>query len=70
MIGLQEMLLQTDDKKILLFPAWPKNTDVHFKLNAPYNTTIEAELKNGKLVMLKVLPAEREKDITSIAPVP
>ncbi len=24
MIGLQEMLLQTDDKRILLFPAWPK----------------------------------------------
>ena len=23
MIGLQEMLLQTDGKRILLFPAWP-----------------------------------------------
>ncbi|MEO7767093.1 MAG: DUF5703 domain-containing protein, partial [Ferruginibacter sp.] len=31
MIGLQEMLLQTDDKRILLFPAWPKDKDVHFK---------------------------------------
>jgi hypothetical protein len=63
MIGLQEMLLQTDDKKILLFPAWPKNIDVHFKLNAPYNTTIEAELKNGKIIMLKVFPEERKNDV-------
>jgi Domain of unknown function (DUF5703) len=63
MIGLQEMLMQTDGKKILLFPAWPKTTDVHFKLHAPYNTTVEAELKDGKVVMLKVLPESRKADI-------
>lgn len=63
MIGLQEMLLQTDDKRILLFPAWPKEKDVHFKLHAPYNTTVEAELKDGKIVLLKVMPEERKKDI-------
>jgi hypothetical protein len=63
MIGLQEMLLQVDDKKIYLFPAWPKNWDVHFKLHAPYNTTVEAVLKNGKVEQLKVLPAERSKDV-------
>ncbi|MEN0056564.1 MAG: hypothetical protein AAGC65_23000, partial [Mucilaginibacter sp.] len=63
MIGLQEMLLQVDDKKIYLFPAWPKNWDVHFKLHAPYNTTIEASLKNGKVEHLKVLPTERSKDV-------
>jgi hypothetical protein len=63
MIGLQEMLLQTDDKRILLFPAWPKDTDVHFKLHAPYNTTVEAELKNGKIIALKVLPEERKSDV-------
>lgn len=63
MIGLQEMLLQTDDKRMFLFPAWPKNVDVHFKLHAPYNTTVEAELTNGKVSLLKVLPEERRKDI-------
>jgi hypothetical protein len=63
MIGLQEMLLQTDDRRIFLFPAWPKNLDVHFKLHAPYNTTVEAELKNGKIISMKVIPGEREKDI-------
>ena len=34
MIGMQEMLLQEADGKILLFPAWPKDWDVHFKLHA------------------------------------
>lgn len=63
MIGLQEMLMQTDDKKILLFPAWPKNMDVHFKLHAPYNTTVEAELKNGKITLMKVVPEERAGDV-------
>jgi len=63
MIGLQEMLLQTDDKKILLFPAWPKDKDVHFKLHAPYNTTVEAEVKGGKLIMMKVVPENRKEDV-------
>jgi hypothetical protein len=66
MIGLQEMLLQTDDKKIILFPAWPKDWDVHFKLHAPYNTTVEATVKNGKLEQLEVWPKEREKDIVNM----
>ncbi|MES2329024.1 MAG: DUF5703 domain-containing protein [Bacteroidota bacterium] len=66
MIGLQEMLLQTDDKKILLFPAWKKDWNVHFKLHAPYNTTVEGILINGKLVKLEVLPKEREKDVVNM----
>jgi hypothetical protein len=49
MIGLQEMLLQTDGEKIYLLPAWPKDWDVHFKLHAPYQTTVEAIVKDGKL---------------------
>jgi hypothetical protein len=63
MIGLQEMLLQDVDDKILLFPAWPKNIDVHFKLHAPKQTEVEAELKNGKVILLKVSPESRKKDI-------
>lgn len=63
MIGLQEMLLQTDGKRILLFPAWPKDKDVHFKLHAPFNTTVEAEWKDGKLQKLLVLPLERKQDV-------
>jgi hypothetical protein len=65
MIGLQEMLMQTDGKTIRLFPAWPKDWDVHFKLYAPYHTTVEAVLKKGKVEMLKVEPEERRKDVIS-----
>jgi len=66
MIGVQEMLLQTDDRKIFLFPAWPKTWDVHFKLHAPYNTTIEGIVKNGKVQSLKVIPTERIKDVVNL----
>jgi len=63
MIGLQEMLMQVDGKKIYLFPAWPKDWDVHFKLHAPYQTTVEGTLKNGKVIDLKVFPEKRKVDI-------
>jgi hypothetical protein len=63
MIGLQEMLLQTNGEKIFLFAAWPKEWDVHFKLHAPYQTTVEAILKDGKVEALKVLPEARRKDV-------
>ncbi|MFC3563002.1 DUF5703 domain-containing protein [Pedobacter jamesrossensis] len=66
MIGLQEMLMQVDGKKIYLFPAWPKGWDVHFKLYAPYQTTVEVELKNGKIESLKVLPASRKADVLNM----
>ncbi|RYY09882.1 MAG: hypothetical protein EOO36_21490, partial [Cytophagaceae bacterium] len=63
MIGLQEMLLQTDGRKIYLLPAWPKTWDVHFKLHAPYQTTIEAVVKDGKVQVLQVWPEARRADV-------
>jgi len=66
MIGLQEMLMQVDDKKIYLLPAWPKGWDVHFKLHAPYQTTVEATVKNGKIENLKVFPESRKNDIINM----
>ncbi|SVD58993.1 uncharacterized protein METZ01_LOCUS411847, partial [marine metagenome] len=35
MMALQTMLMQTEDQKIILFPAWPQNWNVAFKLHAP-----------------------------------
>jgi hypothetical protein len=63
MIGLQEMLMQTTDNRIILFPAWPKEWDVTFKLCAPQNTTVECTYRNGKVEKLTVLPVERQKDV-------
>ena len=63
MIGLQEMLLQTTGDNIVLFPAWPMDWDVDFKLHAPGNTTVEARLVNGTIEYLKVFPESRRGDL-------
>ena len=64
--SMQEMLLQESNGKIYLFPAWPKDWNVHFKLYASQNTTVEVEILNGELKIIKVLPKEREKDIINL----
>jgi len=66
MIGMQEMLLQEANGKIYLFPAWPKDWNVHFKLYASQNTIVEVELQNGITKTIKVTPKEREKDIINL----
>ena len=66
MVGLQEMLMASDpfgDGKIFLLPAWPKEWDVDFKLYAPKQTIVEASVRQGRVVSLKVTPHERRKDI-------
>ena len=64
MIGLQEMLLQTTDEgKIILFPAWPTEWNVRFKLHCAEKTTVEAEMKNGKVNIIQVIPEQRRNDI-------
>ncbi len=63
MVGLQEMLLQTVDEKLFLFPAWPRTWDVAFKLHAPYQTTIEGRLIGGKLEALTVTPSSRREGL-------
>jgi len=63
LMALQTMLMQTEDEKILLFPAWPKDWDVAFKLHAPYKTTVEGVYRNGKLERLQVIPEGRAKDV-------
>jgi hypothetical protein len=63
MIAMQEMLMQEVGDKIYLFPAWPRERDVRFKLHASGHTTVEAELKDGKVVHVKVNPSARQKDL-------
>ncbi|GAB4032252.1 DUF5703 domain-containing protein [Spirosoma gilvum] len=63
MIGLQEMLMQTDGKTIRLLPAWPKTWNATFKLHAPYNTVVEGRVVDGQVRDLKVTPQERAKDV-------
>ena len=46
--GLQEMLLQeTPAGELLLFPAWPKEWNVSFRLRATDGRIVEAQIENG-----------------------
>ena len=69
MVGLQEMLVSPEPGlkgKIYLFPAWPKEWDVDFKLRAPGPTVIECVYRAGKVVSLKVTPSSRAKDVVNM----
>ena len=61
MIAVQEMLMQEVDDRIYLFPAWPRDWDVRFRLRASRGTIVEAELRQGKVVNVRVTPT-RDKD--------
>ncbi len=67
MIGLQEMLMQCHGRQILLFPAWPLDWEVNFKLHAPYNTVVEGHYAAGKLEFLQVTPPERAADVVVLS---
>jgi hypothetical protein len=68
MVGIQEMILAPEpgpNGKLHIFPAWPKEWDVDFKLHAPGPTIVQGVLRGGKLESLKVTPAARAKDIVN-----
>jgi hypothetical protein len=69
MVGLQEMLVASEPglrSKIYLFPAWPKDWDVSFKLHAPGPTVIDCVYRAGKIEKLAVTPTARAKDIVNM----
>jgi hypothetical protein len=68
MMTLQLMLMQCDGKRIQLLPAWPDDWTVDFKLQAPYQTTVEGHVEHGKITGLKTMPANRAKDVVLIVP--
>ncbi len=63
MATLQLMLMQCDGKQIRLLPAWPDDWTADFKLHAPFQTTVEGQVEQGKITGLKVSPAARAKDV-------
>ena len=63
MTALQRMLMQADDGKIILLPAWPKEWEADFKLHAPFSTIVQGKVRGGKIEDLQVTPASRRKDV-------
>ena len=68
MMTLQLMLMQTDGKRIQLLPAWPSDWTADFKLHAPYRTTVEGHVEDGKITHLKIDPQERARDVVIVTP--
>jgi alpha-L-fucosidase 2 len=67
MITLETMLMQYDGKRIQLLPAWPSDWTADFKLHAPYRTTVEGHVENGKITNLRVTPKFRAKDVVVVS---
>ncbi|ESQ93033.1 hypothetical protein ABAC460_01910 [Asticcacaulis sp. AC460] len=61
MVGLQEMLMQTVGDDIYLFPAWPRDWDVDFRLHAPRNTVVEASLRDGQIARIQVTGGDKAR---------
>jgi hypothetical protein len=66
MITLEEMLLQSNGRKLLLLPAWPSDWSANFKLHAPFRTTVQGRVVHGKLLQLTITPKWRIRDVVLI----
>ncbi len=64
---IQSMLMQSNGKRIVLLPAWPKEWNASFRLHAPDNTTVEGHVKNGKIIDLNITPEIRRHDVEIMA---
>ena len=62
--ALDYMLMQTNpvDGKVSMFPAWPCDWDVEFKLHAAGGGVVEGKLEGGELAEWKVDGGEGGED--------
>ena len=62
-VALQRMLVQeSEDGKLFLFPAWPAQWDVDFKLHVSGQAVVTGRVKDGRVEQWDVTPAARKKD--------
>ena len=61
-------LMQPEGKKIVLFKSWPTEWDGDFRVQAPFDTTVEGTIRSNKLVKLLVTPASRRTDLVITPP--
>ena len=63
MLTLQSMIIRPVGQRIYLLPAWPAGWTARFKLHAPARTVVEGEVRDGRLVDLRVTPSSRRADV-------
>lgn len=61
-------LMQPEGKKIVLFRSWPPEWDGDFRVQAPFDTTVEGTIRGNTLVKLRVTPASRRTDLVITPP--
>jgi hypothetical protein len=61
--ALQRMLVQEENGKILLLPAWPAAWDADFKLHLTGGGVLTGTIKDGSLTAWDIQPASRKKDV-------
>ena len=59
---VNDMLLQSDGKTVRIMPGMPHDIDACFHLAAKGGITVEAEIKDKKLIKIRVL--QDGKDVT------
>lgn len=52
MTALQSMILHYENDKYTLFPAWPREWGVNFKINGPDKMVFEGRYEDGKMVSI------------------
>ncbi|MEI7657394.1 MAG: DUF5703 domain-containing protein [Phycisphaerae bacterium] len=65
MTTLQEMLLQTPGRTIIVCPALPRDWSGVFRLHAPLRTTVTARVGGGVIERLEVDPPARRADVVA-----
>ena len=65
---LQYMLWNWKGDKIYLCPAWPKDWNCKFKFQAPGNTVVQGQVRNGEVTIDQVVPESRRHDIVICEP--
>lgn len=65
MTTLQEMLLQTPGRTIIVCAALPREWSGVFRLHAPMRTTVTARVGGGVIERLEVDPPERRADVVA-----
>ena len=62
----QSAVVQTTGRRIFVNPSLPKEWNAEFKVFAPYQTTVEGKIVDGKVAELRVTPEERAGDVTIV----
>jgi hypothetical protein len=52
---LQFMLLQGEGARLYVLPAWPRTSDVSFRLHAARNTVVQGRYRRGRVEVLDVI---------------